>query len=414
MEAARAHRTTCRTFPCRRGAAGYAPSRDVDPTPPETLASGGRVHVLGAGPVGLMLTALLQSTESCSVRLYEKRHEYTRTRMVQLAPFLVADSQESYRADAIDGDSVEAVFDSAELDEGLSFRQSIPADLMTLLRGWALGFCPLNAIEHSLSDLIDARGSSAVQRTTAVVTAEDAMAMLEPGDILIDCTGSKSLLRDQLVPGSSEMDGGANTLQIRLEYALVITFLYGQQYDCNENCKYYKNIENPHYKFIPMVHRTHYDGSVSHVTGIVNISARGLRRDAVPIRRSMASRQLFQRRSSRWTGSSTRSSRKRRASYSATWRSSGYPSICIGLAMRPAGSGAQRGPATTPSPARRCSWPAIRPSALHTFSRFRWASSARCTWRDFSRSVTCHFETCSIAMSCTATSSGFASTCAAR
>ena len=69
------------------------------------------------------------------------------------------------------------------------------------------------------------------------------------------------------------MDGGANTLNIRLEYALVITFLYGQTYDCNEYCKYYKNIENAHYKFIPMVHRTHYDGSISHVTGIVNITA---------------------------------------------------------------------------------------------------------------------------------------------
>jgi len=70
------------------------------------------------------------------------------------------------------------------------------------------------------------------------------------------------------------MNGGTNTLKIRLEYALVITFLYGQEYDCNEYCKYSKNMENPHYKFIPMVDRTHYDGSVSHVTGIVNISAR--------------------------------------------------------------------------------------------------------------------------------------------
>ena len=239
----------------------------------ETLPSGGRVHVLGAGPVGLLLTALLQSMEGFSVHLYEKRREYTRTRMVQLAPYLVADSVESYRADHIDGDNVEAVFDPPELDEGLAFRQSIPSDLMALLREWALGFCPLNAIERSLSDLIDARGSNAVQRTAAVVTAEDAIAMLEPGDILIDCTGSRSLLRDHLAPGSGEVDGGANTLNIRLEYALVITFLYGQTYDCNEYCKYYKNVENAHYKFIPMVHRTHYDGSVSHVTGIVNITA---------------------------------------------------------------------------------------------------------------------------------------------
>ena len=42
---------------------------------------------------------------------------------------------------------------------------------------------------------------------------------------------------------------------------------------CNEYCKYYKNVENPQYKFIPMVHRVFYDGSVSHVTGIVSITA---------------------------------------------------------------------------------------------------------------------------------------------
>ena len=153
--------------------------------------------------------------EGFYVRLYEKRHEYTRTRMVQLAPYLVADSVESYRTDYIDGDSVEAVFDPAELDEGLAFRQSIPADLMALLRGWTLGFCPLNSIEREVSDLIDARVSNGVQRTAAVVTAEDAVAMLEPGDILIDCAGSKSLLRDHLTTCSGEVDGGANTLKVR-------------------------------------------------------------------------------------------------------------------------------------------------------------------------------------------------------
>src|SRR5215471_13133824 len=117
-----------------------------------------RVHVVGAGPVGLLLTALLQSTDDCSVHLCEKRPEYTRTRMVQLASYLIADSVESYRADAIDGDSVEAIFDPEELEQGLAFRQSIPSDLGALLTGWVLGFCPLNSIEQSLSDLIDARG----------------------------------------------------------------------------------------------------------------------------------------------------------------------------------------------------------------------------------------------------------------
>ena len=248
------------------------------PPPPEDsaalkrLPSEIRVHVVGAGPVGLLLAALLQSDERVSVRLYEKRGEYTRTRMVQLASYLVADSVESYRADLIDGDSVEAIFDPPELDQGLAFRQSIPSDLSALLQTWALGFCPLNSIERSLSDLIDGRQLN-VERTAAVVTVEDAITMHQAGDVLIDATGSRSLLRDHLVPDVSEAVEGANTLKVRLEYALVITFLYGQPYDCNEYCKYYKNIDNPQYKFIPMVHRTHYDGSVSHVTGIVNISA---------------------------------------------------------------------------------------------------------------------------------------------
>ena len=240
----------------------------LEPLPPR-----GRVHVLGAGPVGLMITALLQPMEHLAVRLYEKRREYTRTRMVRLASYLVAESVESYRAGHFDAENIEAVFDPRELDESVAFRRSIPSDLMALLREWAVGFCPLNQIEQSLSDLIDARTSNPVHRTAAVVATEDLVAMLEPGDILLDCTGSKSLLRDQLVPGSSEVNGSANTLNIRFEYALVITFLYGQNYACNEVCKYEKNRENPHYKFIPMVHRTHYDGSISHVTGIVNISA---------------------------------------------------------------------------------------------------------------------------------------------
>jgi len=106
------------------------------------------------------------------------------------------------------------------------------------------------------------------------------MAMLEPGDIMIDCTGSKSLLRDHLIPTSGDPDPTANTAIIRLEYAIVVTFLYGQAYDCNEYCKYAKNVENPTYKFIPAVGRVYYDGAITHVTGIVNISAEDY--DAMP------------------------------------------------------------------------------------------------------------------------------------
>ena len=101
--------------------------------------------------------------------------------MVKLARYLVADSAESYRADHLDGENVEALFDPQELEEGLAFRQSIPPDLMSLLQQWTGGFCPLNTIERSLSSLINARASNNVQRTFSVMTAENAMGMLAPG-----------------------------------------------------------------------------------------------------------------------------------------------------------------------------------------------------------------------------------------
>jgi hypothetical protein len=371
-----------------------------------------RVHVVGAGPVGLLLTALLQSTEGCSVHLCEKRDEYTRTRMVQLEPYLVADSIESYRIDSIDGDSVEAIFDPPELEEALAYRRSIAPDLSALLQGWAMGFRPLNSIERSLSELIDARGHS-VERTAAAVTADDAMSMLEPGDILIDATGSKSLLRDHVIPTSEGPVEAANTVTVRLEYALVITFLYGQPYDCNEYCKYYKNKENPRYKFIPMVNRTHYDGAVSHVTGIVSISAEEyeampsrfdgewLRESAPDVARSM-------------DRSSRRSSGRPKARSSATSRSCGYRWTSTARATRPTVSGWQPGRATIRFPAHRSSSRATRQSDRRTSSRSLSASRARCSLRGSSRSGIWQRGRCSIATSCTSTNSGSASTCAAR
>ena len=230
-----------------------------------------RVHVLGAGPVGLLLTALLQSTQRFSVRLSEKRRDYTRTRMVQVAQYLVADSVKDYSTDSIDEEGIAAVFSPEDINDGLAFRRAIPPDLMALLREWSLGFCPLNTIERSLSDLIDSRQAQRVERTTATISTEDAIKTLEAGDVLIDSSGSRSVLRDELMPGTST--DGVNTQKFRLEYALVITFLYGQPYDCNEQCKFFKNVDNAHYKFIPAVNRTFYDGGITHVTGIVNISA---------------------------------------------------------------------------------------------------------------------------------------------
>jgi 2-polyprenyl-6-methoxyphenol hydroxylase-like FAD-dependent oxidoreductase len=232
----------------------------------------GRVHIVGAGPVGLFLAALLQSVDGQRVRLYERRDAYTRTRMVALASYLVADSIESYKADVIDGQDVEAIFDPLELETRLAYRRSVAPDLRALLDEWTQGFVPLNTIETCLDELIETRGTGTVERASATLDADAALAMLEPDDILVDCTGSRSLMRDLLLPGDDLTARDRNTRRYRMEYALVVTFLVGEHYACDEFCKYYKNRGSPGYKFIPAVNRTYYDGAITHVTGIVGIS----------------------------------------------------------------------------------------------------------------------------------------------
>ena len=109
----------------------------------------GRVHVVGAGPVGLFLAALLQSVDGYTVCLYERRPEYTRTRMVSLAPYLIADSVESYEADMLDWQNVEAIFEPTELETRMAYRRSVDADLRSLLQDWTRGFIALKTIEGS-------------------------------------------------------------------------------------------------------------------------------------------------------------------------------------------------------------------------------------------------------------------------
>jgi len=235
------------------------------------LRAAGTVHVVGAGPVGSFMTALLQTIPGQRVCLYEKRSEYTRTRMVQLAPYLVADSIESYLADQLDGQNVAAIFDSAELEYRMAYRRRVAPDLRALLDEWTLGFVPINTIERSLTELVERRGTGTVERIDGEVTMDGLLERVGPGDIVVDTTGTRSVFRDALVPGADPA-ARPNTQLVRLEYALVVTFLYSQHYACNEYCKYYKNIENSAYKFIPGVKRTFYDGETSHVTGIVGIN----------------------------------------------------------------------------------------------------------------------------------------------
>ena len=116
--------------------------------------------------------------------------------------------------------------------------------------------------------------SNAVQRTAAVVSAEDAIAMLEPGDILIDCTGSKSLLRDHLAPRlrrggwrqRTRSTSGSNTRSSSRSCTARRTTATSTASTTRTS----RTRTTSSFRWSTA--RTH-DGSISHVTGIVNITA---------------------------------------------------------------------------------------------------------------------------------------------
>ena len=382
----------------------------------ETARPIGRVHVVGAGPVGLFLAALLQSIDGQPVRLYERRAEYTRTRMVSLAdvPRRRLDRELQGGHDRRAGRRGDLRAGRARDAAGLPAHRSPPTCARCSTSGRA-GSSRSTRSSSTLSELIDARATGTVERVAGERHrrrgARDAGAGRHP----------RRLHRHPVAaarppaPGRRPSTCAAGTrMRFRLEYALVVTFLYGQHYACNEYCKYYKNVENPDYKFIPAVHRTFYDGSISHVTGIISDQPR-------------------------------RSSRRCRRRSTARGCASSFPSVAAvdGPVHRQGQGGdprrARRRPRDHADPARRLPRPerdepalarvgrrppagrrrrsscsGTRRSARRTSSRSRWASSARSSWPATSPTATCRSTRCSTATRRSCTSSGCGSTCAPR
>jgi len=127
-----------------------------------------------------------------------------------------------------------------------------------------------------------------------------------------------------------------------------------------------------------MVHRTHYDGSVSHVTGIANISAEEY--EAMPSRfDGQWLRSNFPAVAQSMDRFIDKIKEETHGEILGDLESSGSRWICTARAMRPIGSGSERSRMTIRSPTQRCSSPVTPPLARRTSSRFRLALSARCS-----------------------------------
>ena len=214
------------------------------------------------------------------------------------------------------------------------------------------------------------------------------MAMLEPGDILIDCTGSRSLLRDHLVPGAGDGRRRANTLndpaRVRARHHVPVRPAVRLQ-------RVLQVLQEPREPAV----QVHPDGAPHALRrqrqprhGHRQHLRRRVRGDADPVRRPVAARQLPRGRGvdgpvhrQDQGGDAGRDPRRARD------RADPPRPLPGAQCDEPAG-GSLRGRTTTRSPAHRCSSRATRRSARRTSSRSRSASSARCSSRGSSRSAT--------------------------
>ena len=121
--------------------------------------------------------------------------------------------------------------------------------------------------------------------------------MLEPGDILVDCTGARSLLRDHLLPGDDlgERDRNTDALPARVRPGRHLPVRPALRVQ-----RVLQVLQEPRERRATSSSRPSTapttTASVSHVTGIVEHQPGRVRGDAVDVRRRVAARALPRRR----------------------------------------------------------------------------------------------------------------------
>ena len=301
--------------------------------------------------------------------------------MVQLAPYLMADSVESYRTDAIDGDSIEAVFDPPELEEGLAFRQSIPDDLTQpparlvaglrpAQRDRAIGQRPHRRARVDLGGAHRRRGVGRRRdRHARARRRPDRLHRLEvPAPRPADARRRRGRRRREHAQDPPRVRARHHVpvrAGVRLQRALQVL---------QERRERAVQV-HPH--GAPHALRRQRQPRV----GDREHHRRGLRGDAAAVRRPLVARQPPGRRAvdgslhrQDQAGDERRDHRRP--------RDRPDPARSLPGAQRDQPAVVRRGPERPPvRHARPSSSPATRPSARRTSSRSRWVSSARCTWR---------------------------------
>lgn len=192
------------------------------------------------------------------VTIVEKREENTRRRPVKLSGRILLSEMivdEIY------------VFTESQIEERRNAIESIKEELHNKVIGWLELTTKIKDIQDELRKYFSSSGGALYNGQNYDISQNLDILRHYPDTLVIDCTGYHSVLRNHIQPD--------NRIDRFIEYVLVWTFLFNDRYECNELCKYYKNINTRKYRVIPSVDDTYIDGTRrTHVTCLITIDKR--------------------------------------------------------------------------------------------------------------------------------------------
>ncbi|CAF1006229.1 unnamed protein product [Rotaria sordida] len=213
-----------------------------------------RVLIIGGGPVGLLLGCLLRN-QDVNVTMVEKRSETTRTRRVKLSGQILLSNMITNGIH---------LFSEKQMEERQKAIDSMKLELSGTITSWLEVCTSIQTIQETLKKYYISSGGTILVGDQYDFSKNLDSLQYYSNTFIIDCTDYHSVLSNHIQPN--------NRISLLVEYVLICSFIFDDRYECNELCKYYKNVDTQKFHVIPSIDDTYtMEERQTYVTGLITI-----------------------------------------------------------------------------------------------------------------------------------------------